>query len=367
MANRVRWRWRWWSGLFVAPLLVAFGCQRVGHDGRLTAYGTVEVTEVRVASRVGGRVTSVLVEEGDVVKKGQPLVRFDLATLAAQRDQAKAAVEGAEARLKLMHEGARRQDVVAAQKALAAANIREDQAKREVARVQKLVTGRVASQQMLDNAKTALDLASSQAAATKAQYQKLLAGARTQELAQAEAAVDQAKAALAGLEDSLKDQEIDAPVDGIVIHRLVEPGEVAGPGTPLIVLGETAKPYVDVYVPEPDVGRTRTGTKADVHVDAFAKKVFHGKVTHVAEEAEFTPKNVQTADQRASLVFRVRVGVDDPKHQLRPGMPASAVFVVGEHHESASSEHEKPAPSKPGPKPAASPPHAAGGDGGTTK
>ncbi len=323
--------WRGPKGVGLALLAVvmaasATGCREKTAGGRLTAYGTVEVRQVDVASRVGGKVSQVLVDEGDQVKAGQPLVRFDLPELVAQEDQAKAAVEAAEAQLALLKAGARYQDIQAAEKALSAAQIRQAAAKREVVRVKALVAGKVVASQRLDDASTAVELAESEVAARKAQLSKLRAGARSQQIAAAEAAVGQAKAALEAVKAHLVDQQLDAPTAGIVLHRLTEPGEVARPGAPLLVIGEVARPYLDVYVPEPRIGEAEVGAKVEVHPDAFPQDVLHGLVRNVADEAEFTPKNVQTSDQRARLVFRVRVDVADPEHKLRPGMPAEATF-----------------------------------------
>jgi HlyD family secretion protein len=274
----------------MAALLAAFSaCRDGGGDSRIRAYGSVEAREIDVASRAGGRVTEVLVDEDDAVKRGQPLVRFDLSEMEAQRAQALAALAAAQARLRLLQRGAQDEDVTAATKALQAAEIRTDSAKRELARAQALAAQQVIAPKTLDEARTGVQLAESELATRKAQLEKLTGGARREEIAAAAAAVDQAKAALAGVEDRLTDRELVAPVDGVVVHRLAATGEVARRAAPVLVLGELSRPYLDVYVPEGRLGEARRGAQVEVRVDAWPGKVFRGTVAHVASSAEFTP------------------------------------------------------------------------------
>jgi len=315
------------SGL--AVVLAAASCRGSGRDDPLVAHGSVEARQVRVASRIGGRVLQVLVDEDDRVEPGQPLVEIDVAELEAQRAQARAAVDEAAARERLLVRGAQREDVVAARKALESARIRVDAARRDLRRAEQLHAGEAAPDQSVEDARAAVDLARSEAAARLAQLQKVVGGARAEELAAAAAARARAEGALAAVEDRLRDRVLEAPLAGTVLHRLVEPGEVARSAAPLLVIGDLAHPYLDVYVPEPRVAEAAVGAPVEVRADALPTRLLRGTVTHVASEAEFTPKNVQTAEQRARLVFRVRIDVEDPEGLLHPGMPARAVFSGG--------------------------------------
>jgi HlyD family secretion protein len=299
----------------------------------------VEARQVRVASRIGGRVLRVLVEENDSVTVGQPLVEIDVRELEALRDQARGALAQAAARERLLVRGARREDIVEAQKSLAAAQARSDQARRELRRAEELRAGDAIALSAYDAARTAADLAQSDVEARRAQLQKIMGGARAEELQEAAAARTQAEAALAAVEDRLRDRILEAPIAGTVIHRMVEPGEVARAAVTLLVLGDLSHPYLDVYVPEPRLADARPGATVEVRVDALPARVFRGTVSHVASEAEFTPKNVQTDDQRARLVFRVRVDVEDAGGLLRPGMPGSATFGP----RGGTSPHDRPA------------------------
>ncbi|HVP69583.1 MAG TPA: efflux RND transporter periplasmic adaptor subunit [Anaeromyxobacteraceae bacterium] len=318
---------RAWHGAWPALLATALSsCSASGNQVPLLAYGSVEARQVRVASRTGGRVLRVLVDENDAVVPGQPLVEIDVRELEAQRDQARAALGQAVARERLLVHGARREDVVEAEKALAAARARLEQARLDLRRAEELRAGEAIPVAGYDAARTAADLAESDAAARRAELEKVVGGARAEELEEAAAARALAEAALVAAEDRVRDRMLEAPTAGVVIHRMVEPGEVARAATPLLVIAELSRPYLDVYVPEPRLAEARLGAPAEVRVDALPGRSFRGTVSHVAAEAEFTPKNVQTAEQRARLVFRVRVDVDDPGGQLRPGMPGSATF-----------------------------------------
>ncbi len=306
-------------------LLVLAACSgKTG--GPVAAYGTVEAREVRTASRVGGLVTEVIPYEGDTVKQGQVLVRFDLSDLAAQRDQAQAAAEAADAQERLLQAGARREDVQAARDALDEARARQQLSEQDLARVEILRQNNAVPQQQLDDAKTAVDVAKTNVSARQAQLDKLLGGARSQELQAADASRRAAEAQVRTLDARLEDRELRSPVNGVVLHRISEPGEVARPGETLLVLGETSRPYIDVYVAEGDVGRVKVGTRVQVALDGLPGRTFAGTVRSVSDEAEFTPKNVQTADQRARLVFRTRVDIDDPQGETHPGMPGHVLL-----------------------------------------
>jgi len=315
------------SGVATLAALALGGCAAGGDPSPLRAHGSVEARQVRVASRTGARVLRVLVDENDAVAAGQPLVVLDVRELEAARDQARAALAQAGARERLLVRGARREDVVEARNALAAAQARLDQAGRDLERAGRLHAGEAVAPSALEAARTAAELARSDVEARRAQLQKVVGGARAEELEEAAAARAQAEAALAAAEDRLRDRVLESPIAGTVIHRLVEPGEVARPAAPLLVLADLGRPYLDVYVPEARLADARLGTPAEVRVDAVPGRTFRATVAHVASEAEFTPKNVQTDEQRARLVFRVRLDVEDPEGLLRPGMPGAATFA----------------------------------------
>jgi HlyD family secretion protein len=309
-------------------MLLALGaaCGRSG-EKPLRVFGTIEARTVRVAPRVNGRVREVLVEEGQQVRVGQALITLNLEELSAERDRLAAAVEAAAARARLFEQGSRSETIRSLRSELASARIRERAARREVKRLQCLVAGRAAPGKQLDDARDALELARSDVKRARAQLDQAVRGFRPQEIKSAEAQLGEAKAALAEIEERLQDQQLRSPVDGVVLYRLAEPDEVAVPGASMLVLAELSRPYLDVYVPEPRVAEVAPGQHLSVEVDAYPGQYFEGIVRHVAGEAEFTPKNVQTDDQRARLVFRTRIDLKpEADWPLLLGMPAFAIL-----------------------------------------
>lgn len=309
-------------------LLIAAASCRGDRERELRAWGTVEARQYDVGTRVMGKVLEVLVDEGQTVSIGEPLLRLDLSDLEAQRAQAQAALEAAMAEEQLVVAGARIEDIHSAREAWQASVAQAASAEKEARRMSDLLKSGAVATRTAEDARFASRAASQTAQANESQYRKLLHGSRIEDVEAAKARRSQAEAALAVIESRLVDREISSPVDGIVLLRLVEAGAVALPGVSLLRLGAVFLPYVDVYVPEPDVGDVGVGREVEVLVDAFPDWSFRGRVRFIAEEAEFTPKNIQTAEQRSRLVFRVRVDVFDPEHRLHPGMPVSVRFPL---------------------------------------
>jgi len=291
----------------------------------LEASGTLEAVQVRVPARTAGVALDIPVEEGSAVRQGDLLAALDDADLRLQRDQALAGREMADAALDLILEGARREDLDQAREALASADEGLRLARDEADRLRALIdTGSVSRQQLdrAESAETQAVAARSQAAAALA---KLESGAREPEIVSARAALDQADAALALAESRLRDSRILAPTDGTVLYRMIEPGEWAAPGMTVFVLADLSALRLTVYVPEPDMARIRLGGEAQVRMDG-SDESFPGRIRWISPEAEFTPKNVQTDDERAKQVFAVRIDVENPDGILKPGMPADAVL-----------------------------------------
>ncbi len=320
---------RLWSAGLTALLALATGvagCNE-GDDGRLEGSGTIEADEVRVGSTVGGVVAEVLVREGERVEKGQVLMRFDPSDIEIQARQAEAGVAAAKAQLDLARKGARKEDIQAARELMKQARAGEEAAKADLARAEELAKEGAVTEKQLADARTLAKVRASQRRAAELQYRKALRGARPEELAMAEAGLANAEAMLALAKKKIADCEVKAPITGTVIHRLVEPGEVAGPGATLFVLQNMDTVNLTVFVPEPDVGRVRIGDPVNVYIDSHPDQAFPGRVSRIRENAEFTPRNVQTKDERVKLVFGVEIELPNPDGYLKPGLPADAVLA----------------------------------------
>lgn len=290
--------------------------------------GTIEATEVRIASQSTGRILSMPALEGDLLTKGGVVAEIDHAGLDLQLGQANAGVELASAQLDLLLGGARSEDLEQAQAALDSSVEALKLAKVDASRMADLLASGSATQSQKDAADAKLASADAQQRQADQILKKLESSARPEELRQAKARLEQARWSAKIVEKAIADCEIAAPISGVLSRRLAEPGELAGPGTGLAVMEDLGDLELTVYVPEAELGKVAVGQEASISVDSFPGRAFKGKVTRISSEAEFTPKNVQTKDERVKQVFAVTIGLGDGEGSLRPGMPADAVLTA---------------------------------------
>lgn len=310
--------------LAVAAGLLA-GCKPGGikPDGS----GTIECTQVQVSPQVAGRLLSLVPHEGDVVKKGDVVARIDASDHTLRRDEARATVAQAQAQLDLMLAGSRVEDVQRAREQVREAKAAADAATADLRRIEKVFEQKSATQKQMDDAKAMAERSSAVAAAAVQNLTRIQAGNRPEEIQVARTQVDTAKAKLATLEKAIADCTVTAPMDGVVTTRSREDGEMAGVGTPLITLSRLDEVWLSVYVPETRLGGVKLGQPAKVKLDGESK-LFDGTVTFISPEAEFTPKNVQTPDERAKLVYRLKITLPNPDRVFKPGMPADGCLGI---------------------------------------
>jgi HlyD family secretion protein len=306
--------------------LAGLACSSRSEKAGITASGTIEAVEVNVASKVGGQLLALAVAEGARVNSGDVLAMVDHATADIQLRQAEAGVRLAEAQLALLVKGARSEDIRQAEAALRQADAGLKVAQEDARRMRELfLTGSVTSKQR-DDADARLTVASAQQSAAVEALGKVRRLARPEEIQAAEARLDQARAAADLLGKTIADSTITAPAGGIVTHKAVEAGELVTPGTTIVTLTDLDSVYVMLYITEKELGRVRLGAAAEIRIDAFPDRPFEGKVTYISPEAEFTPKNVQTREDRVKLVFGVKVEIGNKEGLLKPGLPADAVL-----------------------------------------
>jgi HlyD family secretion protein len=387
-------------------------------EAALSASGTIEGEEVSITAEVGGRIETLLADEGDEVEARAVLVRLDEALLKAQVGQAQAALETAKAKLAQVQAGARPEEIAAAQAALdevqaaqggayrawqnalearddpqqleaqisqartevELAKVQLDQARTALAEAEVMrdhyqlfqagddnKTQYLASLKQVEVAQANVQAAEAALKGTQVQLEHLLAmkekplvlnaqvnaawaeyqaaqaamevaqaglealeaGPTEEEVAVAQAEVARAEAALGVLEVQLEKLTLRSPTAGLVTGRTVQAGEMAVPGASLMTVADLDEVTLTVYIPEDEIGRVKVGQAVEVGVDSFPGKVFEGRVSYIASEAEFTPKNVQTQKERVNMVFAVKVKVPNPEHELKPGMPADAVIKGG--------------------------------------
>jgi HlyD family secretion protein len=289
----------------------------------LEASGTVEATTADLGFQIPGRVAEVVVREGDGVTQGQVLARLDGGELEAGLNAARAQVSAARAVLAELEAGARQEEVSQGRAAVRASARQLEDAARDLARARRLFEGGAISREALDRAETVHELAGAALEQARDQLGLLETGPRAERIAAQRAAVASAEAVARQAEVALANGTIRAPFDGLVTIRHREPGETVQPGLPVVTVMDPADRWVRIYVPETSLGALVLGQEAAITSDTFRGREYGGRVVYIASNAEFTPRNVQTREERVKLVYAVRVEVTgDPGLELKPGMPA---------------------------------------------
>lgn len=381
--------WSWWRN------------QEDSRD-TIQASGRIEVTEVNVGSKVTGRLTALRVEEGTDVKTGQLIADLEGLDLEAQLGQARATLQSTEAKLnqartslrieptlvrtqirqaeetlraaeervRLLQAGSRAQEIEEGR-----ANLRQNEARLEMAkltrdRFRSLLTDGAVARQDLDRAESDFDAAAAAVRATRERLGMLEEGSRSEDVRAAQAERDRAAAALEAaranaatldlrqqdvrvgeaavresqanvrrLESQVDELKVFAPLDATVLTKAVEAGEVVTAGKPLVLLGDLDHPWIKIYVTETELGRVKLGAPARILVDSFPGQTFQGTVSWISDQAEFTPKNIQTKEERVNLVYAVKILIQGAQRKLKAGMPADAVLSVAS---SGSGEAKRP-------------------------
>lgn len=290
------------------------------------ASGTVEATEVSIGFRVPGLLSARPVDEGSVVKRGDRLAALDAREASARLRQADAAAAAAQARLKDLERGYRPQEIAEAraQVQLAQANLANLQD--EAQRSENLYTVGAVSRQRRDKDGTAAAVAREQHRVAVERLKLLQAGFRPETISAARAQWAEAQAAVETARVALEDLQVESTIDGVVTRKHAEPGETVAAGRPVVTVTDLSKAWVRVYIPEHQIGKVTLGAPASIRIDTFPGREFAGRVSYVSSQAEFTPKNVQTQEERVKLVFAVNVTADNPEGILKPGMPADVTI-----------------------------------------
>jgi len=360
-------------------------------NDRLVVSGTIELTQVDIGFKTAGRLTSVEVKEGDAVRKGQVIARLDQdqlirqrereaatlasaeaalgeatsalqfqeATTAADLDIRRAAIGSAQARLRELKRGSRPEEIEEAQATVAVAQAEYDRAQRDWGRAQALVKSDDISTSQFDDFRRRFEAAVASLKQAKQRSALVAAGPRSetideagsqvtraeaelklaeakrietqrtqQELAVRQAEIQRSRAQLALVESQIADTVAVSPIDGVVLVKAADAGEVVAPGTAVVTLGDIRHTWLQAYIKEADLGRVKLGQKWSVTTDSFPGKVYEGRVSFISSEAEFTPKQIQTAEERVKLVYRISIDIDNPRQELKSKMPADAEIVL---------------------------------------
>lgn len=326
-------------GILVAFLVVLGSISYYAYrqyEAYLTAHhlvlqGNVNLREVNVAFRGSDRITSLLVDEGAVVSKGQILgyLSSDERHLGVQ--QAKDTIAAQEAVVAKLQAGSRPEEIAQASARVTSAEAALLQSKQEAEKLQHSYNaskGKAVSRQAVDDIQVKVKVAEAKLNEAQQAYNLAVAGPRPEDIAQAQAQLDAMKSELARQEFLLNQTVLTAPIDGVITARLLQVGDMASPSTPVFKLAENTKKWVRVYVNEQDLGKIYNGMAADVTTDTYRNEPIRGTIGYISSVAEFTPKSVETQDVRTTLVYEVRVYVDDSDNRLRLGMPATVSIDI---------------------------------------
>lgn len=318
------------NSIVLIMLSLILGCyQRSGNLVEST--GTLEATQIDIRAEVGGRILKLYFDDGDRVKSGDIFAEIDKEKLEYQLQESQARLKEIEAQLAQLQKGFRDEEVKRAHEAMLEAEVRMEEAKREYNRVLKLYREKVASTDIKDQAETAFKSALKRYEITKNDYLIFKKGYREEEIARALAAKDGAEATIRLIQRNINDATVIIPADGIMQVRYVEPGELVTPGSILASVTNLQDMWIMAYVSEKNLGKIKLGQHAQVFVDSFPNKPFPGKVVFISTEAEFTPKNIQTKEERVKLVYAVKVHINNDQELLKVGMPADVVIDTEEH------------------------------------
>lgn len=321
--------------VFVAIVLaIYFFMQRKPQEsGTLKVSGAIEVTSVALSFKIGGRMTERLVDEGQIVTAGQLIARLEDDELKQERNSRAADERASKAVVADLEAGSRREEIAQGEAALARIKADTERLSKDAMRAEALFKREVIPQKELDAARAGRDASAAALREAEQRLKLLKSGPRPDAVRQAQARAEGAAAGKALAETRLSQSVLTSPLTGLVLTKNAEPGEMLAPGTPVVTVGKMDQVWLRAYIPEAELGRVKVGQTARVTTDSWPGRNFEGKISFISPEAEFTPKNVQTAKERVKLVYRIKITLDNPKVELKPGMPADAVIETdGQKH-----------------------------------
>ncbi len=309
---------------------------------QLNLYGNVEIRQVHLAFQATGRIQELLVREGESVTKGRLLARLDPARYEAAVKQARAQAAAQKDVLQRFKSGSRPEEIKAARAAVRAAEASFTDARLVYERIRELARTDTVPPQRLDSARAAFLTATAKLDQARQALSLTVQGPRQEDIHAAESQLEAYEAASAFHEQELADTRLYAPHDGVIQNRILEPGDMASPQTPVYTLALTDPVWIRAYVPEPNLGQISPGFRAQVTTDSYPNKVYDGWVGYISPTAEFTPKQIETPELRTRLVYQVRIFVCNPMNQLRLGMPASVTIPLDQSQAGGSADDTHP-------------------------
>tara|TARA_R110001592_G_scaffold363372_2_gene686266 strand:+ start:138938 stop:139969 length:1032 start_codon:yes stop_codon:yes gene_type:complete len=334
----------------VAALLLAIGIALLWWRASLDAsdseilqlYGNVDIREAQLAFNGNEHIAEIYVQEGDRVSKGQLLASLHTELLDAELAEAQATLRAQAQTVAKLEAGSRLEEIRKGQAELEAALATAKSSGDSYKRVARLLEKKLTSPEVVENAKSLADTAEAQKNSVQQALALLQAGPRKEDIAEARAQLAAREARLVLAQQRLKNAELYAPADGIIRNRILEPGDMASPQTPVLTLAFVDPVWVRAYLPEPALGQVALGAKALIYTDSYPDKAYEGWVGYISPSAEFTPKNVQTPELRTRLVYSVRIYACNPQGELRLGMPVTVTIDLAKTSPATTANHCEP-------------------------
>ena len=317
--------------LYVLLILVfLIGCSNGKDENTIEESGTIETTNIIISSRVNGDVSKILFNEGDKIKIGDTLLVIDHDLLKIKLKQAEAGIKAAKAKLNLALTGARKEDVSVATDKLNQAKANFNLVENNFKRFKNLYDEQAITKKQFDEISAKYQIAKSQLNSAKQFLAKIKNISRPEEISQVRSNYENAKANFELIKKQISDSYITSPINGVIVERFVELGESVNYGSAIIKVSDLSNVKLVVYVNEENLGKVKLGQNAEIKTDTYKDKIYKGKVIYISPEAEFTPKNIQTKDERTKLVFAVKIEIKNPDNELKAGMPADAKIKLKE-------------------------------------
>jgi HlyD family secretion protein len=315
--------------VIIAGLAYAFFMRdkKEGNDF-IKVSGNIEATEVDVGFKISGRIVSRFFEEGDWVDQGKVLANLDEEDLRNRLEVAQATLMSAKARLSKLLAGSRPEEIREAEANLNQARFDMENKETQYERMKSLFEKRVIPKETLDNAEAVFKIAKTSYQKATENYLLVKEGPRKEDIEDARAQVEQAKASVKLNETQLSYTTLYSPISGVVLVKSGEIGEVVNPGTSIVTLADIKNIWLKAYIPETDLSKVKWGQEVIVTTDLHPKKEYRGKVSFISSQAEFTPKQIQTEKERVNLVYRIKVDIPNPDRELKPGMPADGKILL---------------------------------------
>lgn len=327
--------------LLIIPAAILAGIMTFKYVGTLSGdnpnvinvSGNIEATDVQASFKLAGRVEKRLINEGETIERGGLVATLDANEFAQEVAICNADLELAQAVLAELEAGSRQQEIAAARATFDRAKAEMQQQKRDYERQKELYEKNVISEQEYEKAQTSFEVAAARLKEAEEQFKLIEEGPRQERIQQARAKVKQAEQVLKLAEIRLSYAELRSPLSGVVLSEHIEVGEYVVPGTAIVTIADLNDVWLRAYINETDLGRVKVGQEVEAATDSYPDKKYQGVISFIASQAEFTPKTVQTKEQRVKLVYRIKIDIGNSDMELKPGMPADAVIMLAEGKE----------------------------------